>query len=272
MVAGLSYREFPPPADLARWVACFWQIQGAPAAGTSCSHRVLPDGCADLLFDLGAARQRGGTQGEVVGPMSRAFVVELRGPVDLLGVRFRAGAIGAFAGVPAQQLLDTAAVIGDLPAGLAVSVAELAEETTSAARVGLVASACRTRIEQLRAPDPVVAHALSRWAAAEQPDFPTVSILVRDIALSERAFQRRFIAQVGLTPVAFRRLARFRSVLRLFARGTRDWADLAAMTGFSDQSHLVRECRSFTGLSPAGWVAAQSGSAGFLQDGEITTL
>ena len=82
---------------------------------------------------------------------------------------------------------------------------------------------------------------------------------------------RRFVAEVGLTPVAYRRLARLRSVLRLYARGSRGWAAIAAATGFSDQAHLVRDCRAFTGLTPTEWAASQMPGAGFLQDGAVTT-
>ena len=87
-----------------------------------------------------------------------------------------------------------------------------------------------------------------------------------------RAFERRFVAHVGLTPVHYRRLSRFRGVLRLYSEGVRDWAGLAAATGFSDQSHLVRDFGTFAGLTPTAWAAAQAGRAGFIQDGEITTL
>ena len=101
---------------------------------------------------------------------------------------------------------------------------------------------------------------------------PVVSVLARDVGLSERSFERRFVAQVGLTPVRFRRLARLRAVLRLHAGGMRDWAGLAAATGFSDQSHLVRDCRAFTGLTPSEWAASQEAGVGFLQDGHLTAL
>jgi len=103
-----------------------------------------------------------------------------------------------------------------------------------------------------------------------------ISILTRDLGLSERAFERRFVANVGLTPVAYRRLARLRSVLRLYGQGygqgSRGWASIAATTGFSDQAHLVRDCRAFTGLTPTEWAATQMPGAGFLQDGAVTTV
>jgi len=233
---------------------------------------VLPDGCADLLFDLEAARGSGGAPADLVGPMSVAQVFELRGSIDLLGVRLRPGAIAAFGGIPADQLLDTAVPLSDLPVSLGINIAQLADIADSAAQLRLVINACRKRIAALNQPDPTIGHALARWAGAERPDFPVISVLTRDLGLSERAFERRFLTSVGLTPIRYRRLARLRTVLRLHADGVRGWAAIAATTGFSDQAHLVRDCRAFTGLTPTEWAASQVDRAGFLQDGHVTTL
>jgi AraC-like DNA-binding protein len=263
----LSYQEIPPARDLAQWVACFWQIKGEPARGTTYSHRVLPDGCADLIFDLQSARQP--AEGALVGPMSRALVVDLQGPVDLLGVRLRPGAVGRFAGIPAHELLDTSAPLSVLPRAIRT---ELEDAPTAEARINGLTRLCRRRIADLSVPDPLVSYAMGRLMPAADRESTAIAVLVRDLGLSERAFQRRFISQVGLTPVCFRRLARVRSVLRAFAGGARDWSAAAANTGFSDQSHLVREWREFVGLSPTQWAATQGYGAGFLQDGQITAL
>jgi AraC-like DNA-binding protein len=272
MAFPLTYAEYRPPIDLAPWVACFWQIAGGIIDGSSSLHRVLPDGCADVLFDLESSRRSGGTPADLVGPMSGAQVFRLSGKVDLLGVRLRPGAICSFSGIPADHLLDTTVPISELPPSLRVSVTELADIAKSSARIRLLINAYRTRFAVLKEPDPVVRQALTRWARAERSKFFPISVLTRDLGLSERAFERRFVAQVGLTPVRYRRLARFRSVLRLHAGGLRDWAALAAITGFSDQSHFVRDCRAFAGLTPTEWAASQAGSAGFLQDGVVTTF
>jgi AraC-like DNA-binding protein len=270
-MAPLIYSEQRPLAALTPWVSCFWQITGAVAGGSPVSHRVLPDGCADLLFNLEVARRNGGRPGSVVGPMSSAHVVGFQGSIDLLGVRLRPGALRAFSGVRADELLDTAASITDAKLTLRVSIAELADAPTFSARTLLLSEACRRRVASLISPDASVRHALGEWARTERA-FPKISVLTRDLGLSERAFERRFLAEVGLTPVRYRRLARFRSVLRLHAGGLRDWAELAATTGFSDQSHLVRDCRAFAGLTPTEWAATQASPAGFLQDGHITAL
>jgi len=154
---------------------------------------------------------------------------------------------------------------------LRVNVAELADIANSPSRISLLINAYRTRLAALKEPDPVVRQALTQWARAERLEFLPISVLTRDLGLSERAFERRFVAQVGLTPVRYRRLARFRSVLRLYAGGLRDWAALATITGFSDQSHFVETAR-VRGFDPYEWAASQAGSAGFLQDGVVTTF
>jgi AraC-like DNA-binding protein len=272
MTSPLIYTEQRPPGDLAPWIACFWQITGKVTESAPVLHRVLPDGCADLLFDLEHTYRAGGTPADLVGPMSVAQALGLRGAIDFLGVRLRPGALAAFGGIPADRLLDSSAPLQALPHTFNVNIAELADPTNRSARTRLLTDACRTRVAGLDEPDPVVRHALARWIDAGRSEFPTISVLTRDLGLSERTFERRFVAQVGLTPVRYRRLARFRSVLRLYARGVRDWAGLAAATGFSDQSHLVRDCSAFTGLTPTQWAAAQAGAVGFLQDGDVTTF
>ena len=101
MVPFPTYTEYAPPRDLAPWVACFWRIVGR---AVDVQHRVLPDGCADLLLDMEGARGRGGTSPELIGPMSTAQVIGLSGTVDLLGVRLRPGAIAVFGGVRLHAL------------------------------------------------------------------------------------------------------------------------------------------------------------------------
>ena len=262
MASGLTYQEQPPPRVLAPWVACFWRICGS---AVEFPHRVLPDGCTDVLFDLEGARGSGAASADLIGPMSTAQVVELRGTVDLLGIRLRPGATAALSGMRADEMLDAV-----VPVSIGVSAAQLAESGNAAH--GVLVAALRRKVATLDQPDPLVRHALLRWARAEAADFPSVSILTRDLGLSERAFERRFVTSVGLTPVGYRRLARLRTVLRLYSQGSRSWAAIAATTGFSDQAHLVRDCRAFTGLTPTEWAATQMPGAGFLQDGAVTTV
>ena len=78
-----------------------------------------------------------------------------------------------------------------------------------------------------------------------------VAELARDVGFTHKHLITLFREQVGVSPKVFARLVRFDGVMRTVqrSRGGR-WADLAAAYGYSDQAHLSREVRRFTGLKP----------------------
>ena len=84
-----------------------------------------------------------------------------------------------------------------------------------------------------------------------------VSRLAASLGVTRQHLARRFTAHVGVTPKTFCRVARLWKVLRSTTGGRVNWARLAADLGYSDQSHLVTEFRSLTGLTPGGWIAAR---------------
>ncbi|HEU4523047.1 MAG TPA: DUF6597 domain-containing transcriptional factor, partial [Thermoanaerobaculia bacterium] len=79
-------REVLPSPDLRDWVDRFW-IRSTALSRDSVA--ILPDGSADIVFDLG-----GGpgplSEAFVVGAMTRPLVVAGPAP-EMLGIRFRPG-------------------------------------------------------------------------------------------------------------------------------------------------------------------------------------
>ena len=63
---------------------------------------------------------------------------------------------------------------------------------------------------------------------------------------------RLFTRWVGVGPKVFCRVARFQALCSaLSPESDPDWADLACAFGYADQSHLIRDCRAYSGMSPA---------------------
>jgi AraC-like DNA-binding protein len=74
--------------------------------------------------------------------------------------------------------------------------------------------------------------------------------LAQDSCMSLRTYQRKFVADMGLSPKLFARLRRFQMALdRKRASGTR-WLDVAHDLGYFDQMHMVKEFRVFGGEAP----------------------
>jgi AraC-like DNA-binding protein len=169
-----------------------------------------------------------------------------------------------------QHIRDDAAPLSELPTPWRFNVARLAELPNSSSPFAGLTAALRYRLPDLGSSDWVVDAALMQLAGSQVDRIPTISVMVRSMGLSERAIERRFLTHVGMTPVQFRRLARFRAALQTYASGCTNWSEIAHLTGHSDQSHLVREFKAWSGLTPTAWAASQAGDAGFVQDGSVS--
>jgi AraC-like DNA-binding protein len=170
----------------------------------------------------------------VVGQLPRFMVIEPAGAIDLVGVRFRPGGLGAFLGVPMHELTGRWADLRDLDRSL--------RRALEGAR-GIEAAL----LDRLRRRDRTAVVA----AAAIERDAPRVDRVARDLGLHPRRLERLFRREVGLAPKALAGIARFQRALR--AAGTGTWAAIAQMNGYYDQAHLVRDFRRFAGLPPTAY-------------------
>ena len=85
-----------------------------------------------------------------------------------------------------------------------------------------------------------------------------VADVARTVGWSERHLAARFRTEIGLTPKAAARVIRFDRARRMIP--ATDGATVAAVCGYADQPHLVRDFVDFTGLTPSAWIAAEVGN------------
>jgi len=149
-------------------------------------------------------------------------------------------------GIPVAELTGrSVALEAILPrARIAQVHEELGEAGDDAARVAVV--------ERWLAELPFESDSLVTRATRLLSDFhdePSVSAVAAVLGLSERQFERRFLARVGITPKRFATLRRFE---RAVARASRAPSLTAAAldAGYYDQSHFIRDFRRFVGSSP----------------------
>jgi AraC-like DNA-binding protein len=238
-------KEFAPPAVLAPFVDRFWYRGAEEAVGSAGPHRVLPDGCLDIVV--------GPERAIVVGAMTRPLLVPPTNGTGLLGVRFRPGMATAFLNVPAAALTDDHAPleaiwrdgrhVGDYVGsalGTDQAIPRLIESLTS-------------RLSRTATVPPDLLAAVDRIVA--RGGRIDVSRLAASLGVTRQHLARRFAAHVGVSPKMFCRVVRLWQVLRSTERGWVNWAGLAADLGYSDQSHLVSEFRALTGLTPRRWIA-----------------
>jgi len=81
----------------------------------------------------------------------------------------------------------------------------------------------------------------------------TVNELAKQLGSNIRTIERIFLDRVGLTPKKFIRLIRFQYALQKIQRNDSftNLADLAYDCGYTDQSHLIKDFKSFSHRSPS---------------------
>lgn len=206
----------------------------------------LDDGAAEYRFADGSTYQVAPVH--VVGPSSAAYHVRAEGPVRLFGWGLTAAGWAATLGGDASNALNSALdAVPLLGARMTHVRAALIEASDFDAMVAiataliheLAADSCREMMQ--------FAQMVDQWL--EESTSPEIDKLIAVTGLSRRQVERKCNAMYGAPPKLLAR--KFRALRAAVAMRGRDLSfDDAVGCGFYDQSHLIREIKQFTGLTP----------------------
>jgi AraC-like DNA-binding protein len=228
------YREVPPPVDLATHIACLWTQTVGP--DSSYVHRVLPDGCIDLIWYTGSLH--------VAGPDTGPFLAHLVPGLRIAAVRFRPGMAPAVLGVPADVLRDDRVELAEIWGTDADRLSDQIAASDPPTATRILAREVGRRLRNASDPPDPIATAVPELARRRLD----VRELAEHIGLSERQLRRRSLAAFGYGPKTLQRILRFRRAVALARRGV-PFVDVAVDAGYADQPHLAREVRELAGVS-----------------------
>jgi len=83
-----------------------------------------------------------------------------------------------------------------------------------------------------------------------------ISDIAMQAGLSQRQFERGFVAEMGCSPKLYARVARFQTALDIkIAWPRRSWMEIAYSLCYHDQMHMVHDFQTLTGSSPDRFMA-----------------
>ncbi|MGA4668433.1 DUF6597 domain-containing transcriptional factor [Propionibacteriaceae bacterium Y1923] len=251
LAAQSPHRVATPDERLSRWVEHYWSVTWDLPPGESAARSTLSSPTAHLTVERGGVA-RAGTDGQgiwVTGPVTDGvFDVRLTGRGSTVGVKFRPGGLVAFTPVDMAGLTNRTLAATDLFEGVD-QLERIAWDATSAAAEldGWLLS---------RGPVDLEDHDRFRrvWQVLEGEPITTVGALAERVGSSPRSLQRLFRRFVGTGVKRTLLRRRVCEAVEAIDRGRRgDWADLAIELGWFDQAHFIRDFRSVTGFTPAGY-------------------
>lgn len=257
-----------PPPQLADSVKVIWTARGSRADFAS-ADPIVPDGCVEIVFnsgdpfvnaDTGTAQPRA----LLAGQMTKPVVALPTGDVDLIGVRFHTSRAGAALRVAMWQLQDALIDAADVNRGIGRIGDEVAN-LPAAERVSYVTAELTQRLHDVDE-DGLGGVEQALAIIGRRRGNVSIDALARSLGVSRRHLERRFRDEVGLRVKQVARIARVHAVLALLERRSGlGGAAIAAECGFSDQAHLIRECKALTGRTPAAITAPRSSLSGLMR-------
>jgi AraC-like DNA-binding protein len=250
------YREFAPRAALVEFVHVIWTFS-APHDETP--QPIAPDGRSELIVHCGNPYREHGVvevQPRVLfaGQLTKPLTLVAHGDIAVVGVRFWPDGARAFLGrsvdAATDRRLDLAVLHGEAAVNLGQAVRAIKDLREAAE---LAEDYVETRLAGAHI-DAIVREAVTRLLAGQGTRTPA--------GVSERQFQRRFKAEVGVNPRTLQTILRFRRVFDAIEHPEiSGWVEAALTAGYFDQPQMARDFRRFLGCTAREWAAQRAGLA-----------
>ncbi|CAH0991992.1 hypothetical protein SIN8267_02107 [Sinobacterium norvegicum] len=241
--------EFQPCDKLAEYIQCFWyydnQFHHLP-------ENLAADAGCDLSIAITSLHGNLDYQAVLFGPRSQPMAAKRQSNQRyFIGVRFWPGAINVFQ----QQLNGTQLLDNVIPAALiwpniAVNLLEplLAISGHEQQLYAIESFFLRHFQPRFKQAD-VLQQAIN--IIRESAGTVRIQDVADRVSISRRQLERKFRAQIGLTPKQFGRITRIRQLCMDLRNSPKpNLLELTAKAQYSDQAHLTRECKALTGSTP----------------------
>lgn len=269
-----AVRAPAPPLD--RYIEVLW-YQNIPIA--SAREIILPSPYIELILNFGKAHKvfdgpelasfQWQSKHWLAGMQSRYITIESQ-TSHMIGARLKPGGAAAFFKETISAFTDR---VTPLDAVMGVEAdrwrERLLDEEEDETRFDVFEGFLRERLDEERPGLDLALEAVGRINAAQGN--LNLGDLSEGLGVSHKHLIEQFTALVGLRPKQYARVVRFASVLpALVADTAPDWAALAQMAGYHDQSHFNREFQLFAGLTPGQYLKMRAAYQEDYSEGDDT--
>lgn len=245
-----GYREYAPCPPLKPYIRCFWTAQAA------CGRLVIPDLCADIIFE--SERPTAFFSGISDQPFNSS------NSGIYFGIRFYSWTAALFSEETLKNTLNGGFELGAYFPKLEKQLANRIRETKSTAeKIALAENFLLSSLHYRQ--NRLLTEALGEIIA--ERGVCTADSIARNIHISRRQLERVFSEYSGLSPKKTAMLVRYQYIWRdiLFGKSF-DAKEKALEYGYTDQSHLLNDFRRFHTLTPANARKIAIKDVAFLQD------
>lgn len=246
----IEYR--PPAPEIAEFVSAYYyfssdtpfeDLERADVA----QFRFVLEGSGRIIFGDGSSSSFGPVN--IIGPRTRASRVIVDQPGRVFGVGIRPSGWGYFTRRPAHECVNRLLPGREIFGRKLETV--LWDELKSASNFDEMVAISDARAAKVYAQAGAKPHwfviLVDKWLESNLS--PEVRDLQAEAGLSARQTERLAKQLYGAPPKLLARKYRALRTAHAISRGTGDWQDFIDM-GYYDQSHCIREIKTFVGITP----------------------
>ncbi|WP_294960007.1 helix-turn-helix domain-containing protein [uncultured Flavobacterium sp.] len=228
--------------------------------------RLFSDGNTGLVFSIKSKLIAGINKYDVKNYLPASFVygqlssykdLYSENEIKLIIVVFQPNGINQLLGVPADEFHDSIIPVEDLFGKKTSTLLEKLSEENNQTRIDFLNHFFRSLIAVRPNSNQLLVNSSLNFIIANKGHF-SIKQLVEYTGYTERHLERKFKECIGLNPKKFGNIIRLHHFLKLLKDKT-DNINLTAIcydAGFSDQSHLIKEFRKHTGITPTEYMSS----------------
>ncbi|MEZ4932465.1 MAG: helix-turn-helix domain-containing protein [Saprospiraceae bacterium] len=253
----LKYEEEVPSLPLREYIECYWSLNSDFSLKEDLC---LPDGSASLIFNFSTPYLRAECHkpnncteiGRICMPHQgkSSVLITQHKPIRLMGVRFKPYGVAPFFKVSMTDYTPPFIIHGEKLENLFGKIDNrFWEDIGFQERVNILDKKFTDNIHRLPKPDSLVKEAVA--IMVKNAGNLKIGDILEMLCVSKSTLEKKFQEHVGLSPKILCNILRFNSIVYSHQKNpTPSLTELSYNKGFFDQSHLVHNFRSFTGLPP----------------------
>ena len=255
----MTYTEIRPGKELGEYVKCYYLYESE--TDIPYTDKAFATGCVEIMFNLGGGKWQTEIDGgfittpsiELWGQIIQPLTFKSLGKNTMFGIRFFPHTVSLFLRENVQQFNSRVSNLNDvMDNSVAALHGKLLETATLTRRVEVVESFLLQRLSLSGKQQERVQLIGEIIKELKQEDFfDNIENVASRYGITSRYLQKLFLQYTGLTPKLFSKINRFQNSLLLVSKQDESLTSIAYECGYFDQSHFIREFKSFTGLTPS---------------------
>lgn len=258
----MDFKQFLPSAALKPYIKYYYLFQSDN--DKAFEDTVFPSGDMEMIFNLGEGiweatvenRFQRNPAVELWGQITRPLPIKSKGKQTMLGVKFFTHSAAVFLdeeiGMFSDRVCDLSEIIGEPISTLHLKLLEVNETWN---RIQLIENFLLKKLNITERKIDTVSKIRSILSTIKNNSTENnLSLVASKHNVTPRYLHKLVNQYTGLSPKSYNKISRFQLSLQLISRKDQTLTSIAYNCGYFDQSHFIRDFKSFTGITPSSYL------------------